>query len=311
MKKDIKKFGLILCFVFVILLLNYSVPVALAQEKSSANEVQVGVYVLNLGKFDVATGGFTVDFYLDLKCADNCSPENFEFVNGRATSIDKIIDEPNEKFYRIQANLNSPVDLKRFPFDSQKMQIILEDKKNTIEDLRYIPLTEESGLDESIAFSGWKIDGWEVNTSEHEYKVYDETYSQYVFTVDISRIKSNSFFKTFLPVLVIMLIVLVSFLMDPDKITSRLTIATSSLVASVMFHISIANQIPPTGYLTIADKFMILTYIILLFVVIFNVILLELHERKKVELMEKLHRNTEYSAFVIVALIYIIFFIFV
>jgi len=78
-----------------------------------------------------------------------------------------------------------------------------------------------------------------------------------------------------------------------------------------MFHISIANQIPPTGYLTIADKFMILTYIILLFVVIFNVILLELHERKKVELMEKLHRNTEYSAFVIVALIYIIFFIFV
>ena len=294
----------------LVFVLSFLIVMLSLIQVASAQETEIGLYILNLGKFDVSNGAFTADFYLSMNCQENCSTD-FEFTNGRATSIDKIIDLPNEKFYRIQANLNSPVDLQKFPFDKQKMQIILEDKKSTIEEVIYTPLKEQSGVDKSIVFTGWNLDSWDVEAREHEYDIYNETYSQYVFTIDISRIPSNSFFKTFLPVLVIMLIVLVSFLMDPDKITNRLTIATSSLVASVMFHISISNQIPPLGYLTIADKFMILTYILLLFVVIFNVILLELHERKKIELMEKLHRNTEYSAFFIIALIYLIFFLLV
>lgn len=292
----------------IILALLAIMVIALVPAVSGYKEA-VGLYVLNLGKFDVATGTFTADFYLSIKCKDECSSD-FEFVNGRAASIDKIIDEPNEKFYRIQANLNSPVDLQRFPFDKQRMQIIIEDKRNTIEDVEYVPLKSESGMDDSIAFSGWNIDGWSAEAKEHYYKIYNETYSQYVYNVDISRISNNSFFKTFLPVLFMILIVLFSFIMDPDKITTRLGIATSSLVASVMFHISISNQIPPVGYLTIADKFMILTYFILLATVILNVVMLEFLEQKKKKFVEKMHRATEYTMFIVVPLIYILFFVF-
>jgi hypothetical protein len=35
---------------------------------------------------------------------------------------------------------------------------------------------------------------------------------------------------------------------------------TAMLIASVMFHLSITNQLPPAAYLTIADKAMIATY---------------------------------------------------
>ena len=272
-------------------------------------DVEVGLYILNLGKFDVATGSFTADFYLSMKCNSNCSAENFEFMNGRAASVDKITNTPTEKFYRIQANLNSPVDLKNFPFDKQKMQIIIEDKEKVVDELAYIPLESESGIDDSIAFAGWNIDGWEAKTLEHNYKIYDEVYSQYIFTVDISRIPINSFMKTFLPVIFIILILMFSFVMDPDKITTRLTVATSGLIAAVMFHISISNQIPPVGYLTIADKFMILTYFVILAAVIIDVILLELVELKKTELAEKVHRRTEYSIFIAVPLIYLVFFL--
>src|SRR3989344_2898871 len=117
---------------------------------NSENQIKVGVYVLNLGKFDISTGAFAVDFYLSLKCESVCPKQDFEFMNGRASSIDKIIDAPSEKFYRIQANLNSPVNLKKFPFDRQNIQIIIEDKKKTIEELEYIPDLEASGIDDSI-----------------------------------------------------------------------------------------------------------------------------------------------------------------
>ncbi len=288
--------------VLLLFLAVFSMPV-------SAQETEVGIYILNLGKFDISTGAFTADFYLSMKCSEKCS-EEFEFMNGRATSVDKIIDEPKEKFYRIQANLNSPVDLREFPFDKQKMQIILEDKKKTIEELNYIAMEEETGIDDSIFFPGWNIDGWTTEIKEHEYDIYDEIYSQYVFNIDISRIVLNSFMKTFLPVFFIMLIVLFSFILDPDKITTRLGMAGSALVASVMFHISITNQIPPVGYLTFADKIMTLTYFILLATFTLNIILLDLQEKKKEKIVEKIHRNTEYTMFILVPILYIILFLF-
>ena len=288
----------------ILLLAMILLPVAFAE----ASDVNVGVYVLNLGKFDVATGAFTTDFYLSLKC-DGCDIGDFEFMNGRAGSVDKIIDDNDEKFYRIQANLNSPVDLKRFPFDTQEMQIIIEDKSKTTDELIYVADNVLSGVDDSIAFSGWNMEGWKADVREHEYNVYDETYSQYLFTIPISRIALNSFMKTFLPVFFILLVVLFSFILDPDKITTRLGMAGSGLVASVMFHISISNQIPPVGYLTFADKFMVLTYAILLSTFIINVYMIEMQERKQAEIVERIHRKTEYIVFIVVPALYLLLFL--
>jgi len=281
----------------------------LAITPAIAQEISVGVYVLNLGKFDTSTGAFTADFYLDFKCSEDCSKVNFEFMNGRAASMDKIIDEKGEVFYRVQANLNSQVDLRKFPFDRQKMQIILEDKQTTSDELAFIPLDEESGIDPSIVFTGWNIDGWDAESREHDYAVYDETYSQYVFSIDISKIAFNSFLKTILPVIFITLVVLSSFVLDPDKINIRLGMAGSSLVAAVMFHINIANQLPPLGYLTFADKFMILTYLILLTTFVINIFLLEMLERKQDKLVERIHRRTEFSMFIVVPVLYILLFL--
>ncbi|MFH0836934.1 MAG: hypothetical protein V1870_02290 [Candidatus Aenigmatarchaeota archaeon] len=275
-----------------------------------AEDVSVGTYVLNLGKFDTITGIFTADFYLSFICENECSPDNFEVLNGKIDKIEKIIDTPNEKFYRIRAELSSRVNMEKFPFDSQKMLIIIEDKKNTIDKIRYLPASESSGIEDSIAFTGWNIDGWEASVNEHTYIIYNETYSQYVFTIKISKIPLSSFLKTFLPVIFIIIIVMFSFVIDPDKITTRLTMISSGLIAAVMFHVSIASQIPSVGYLTFADKFMILAYIILLMSFIINITILEFYERKHKKMAMRIHRATEFSMFILVPVLFAILFIF-
>lgn len=295
---------------FTLLLFASSVFAVEPNDKELEKNVEVGLYLLNLGKFDIATGAFTADFYLSIKCKVVCPSQEFEFMNGRAASFEKIIDEKDEKFYRIQANLVSPIDLKKFPFDDQKMQIIIEDKKKTVDELVYSPNLLESGIDESISFIGWDMKAWNASVREHEYKIYDETYSQYVFEVPISRIKINSIFKTFLPITFIIFVMLSSFVLDPDKITTRLAMVGSALVASVMFHVSLANQLPPVGYLTFIDKFMVLTYFVILLSFVFNVFLLELHEEKREALVKKLHHYTEFTMFLLVPLLYVLLFIF-
>ncbi len=299
-----------LLFILLTLLIVIYLPLTLADSGKSPAEIKIGIYLLNLGKFDIATGSFTADFYLSLKCESVCPQQDFEFMNGRASSLEKIIDEPNEKFYRIQANLVSPIDLKKFPFDEQKLEIILEDKKKTTEELNYLPNLEESGIDDSITFVGWNLEEWKAETRIHNYKIYGEDYSQYVFTIPISRITISAIFKTFLPIFFIILVMLSSFVLDPDKITTRLAMVGSALVASVMFHVSLANQIPPVSYLTFIDKIMVLTYFVILLSFIFNVFLLELHERHKDDLVKKIHRATEFTMFGIVPLLYVLLFIF-
>jgi len=75
-------------------------------------EISVGFYLLSLSRFDLATGTFTADFYISLKCAGGCPPPEFEFVNGRGVAVEKMLDDPGERFYRIQAAFFSPVNLR-------------------------------------------------------------------------------------------------------------------------------------------------------------------------------------------------------
>lgn len=282
-------------------------PVAEAAP-AKPQEVRVGVYVLSMGKLDVTTGAFSIDFYMSLK-SDRPVPESFEFLNGRAASVDKIDDKPNEKFYRILANLSSPINFRRFPFDSQQLQIILEDKQKVAGELVYVPDLEETGLDDSVEFPGWRVTGWNAAAAKHRYTAYKEDYSQYVFNVGIERIKMNSFIKTFLPVLFLMLITVSSFILNPDQIVTRLATISSSLVASVMFHLSIAGQIPPVSYLTFADKFMMLTYFVLLVSFFLNIAIFVFQGKGRQEAAHRMHRWSERLMFAGVPLLYCLLFL--
>jgi len=254
--------------------------VVVAEDPDKPQEVRVGVYVLSMGKLDVTTGSFTIDFYMSLK-SDRPVPETFQFLNGRAADVDKITDEPNEKFYRILANLSSPINFRRFPFDAQELQVIMEDTKRVAGALVYVPDPAETGLDASVVFPGWLMTGWNATAAKHRYPAYKEDYSQYVFSVGIERVRMNSFIKTFLPVLFLMLITVSSFILNPDQIVVRLATISSSLVASAMFHISIAGQIPPVSYLTFADKFMVVTYFVLLVSFTLNISIFVLQGKKR------------------------------
>ena len=54
---------ILLLFIFLISL----------QTLSHSQEVRIGTYIINAGKFDPQSGSYTVDFYLSMQCEVNCS----------------------------------------------------------------------------------------------------------------------------------------------------------------------------------------------------------------------------------------------
>lgn len=243
-------------------------------------KVYVGVYVLNLGKFELATGAYTVDFYLSLRADQPVIMDEFEFMNGRASTVDKLIDTPTEKFYRIQANLSQNLDLRRYPFDEHVLTIEIEDKRRTVEELVYVVDEKACGVDPAVIVVGWRLEGWEARVVTHEYEVYGEAYSRFVFGLRIQRVTLNAVIKSFLPIACMLLVGFLSLLLTPDKVTTRLSLNISTLLGAVMFHVNLTSSIPPVGYLTLADRVMIATYVILALVLLSGVLILRWSERE-------------------------------
>ncbi|WP_078378476.1 ligand-gated ion channel [Sutcliffiella halmapala] len=284
-------------------------------EENGPREASVGLYLLNMGKLDTMSGTFDVDFYITIKDSQPIKDDSFELMNGRILRFD-LNDEYVEddgtyvKIYRIIAALTTKIDLKNFPFDKQKLGIMIESTIENTEDLIYVPIENETGMDEYNRFPGWKILGWDTEVNNHHYDVFDESYSQYVFNVSISKMWFNSFMKTFLPVLFTVLITLVIFIIAPDKVTTRLEIICSLLIAIAMFHISIFSQLPPVSYLTVADKFMFLTYFFLLICICVNVYIYKLNSNKENKNVIAIDKKIRYALFGLVPLTYLLFFVF-
>lgn len=268
---------------------NESATAVASQPQDGPAVVKVGVYILNVGKLDTSTGAFTIDFYLSLSSDEPSNPGNFEFSNGRAISIDKSVDEPTEKFYRIQASLADSLDLSRYPFDRHNLTIQLEDKEQTVRTQVYEVSQQDSGLDPAVNIAGWELDGWKAEVNEHYYVPYDTTFSRYVFGIQVHRSVMAAILKTILPALVIVLVGLLSLVLSPDKIIPRLTLNTGAFTGAVLFHLNMTSSLPPLGYLTFGDRFMLANYLALALTLISTLVALYYVDRKLTDKAGQVH----------------------
>jgi hypothetical protein len=117
-----------------------------------------------------------------------------------------------ERFWRIEANLYENLDLQKYPFDSHQLTVRIEDTNLTKQNLSYVADQRNSGLDSSIVIEGWSIAGWSQQVVDHYYSVYNQTYSQYVFSISINREPVHAL-EIFLPVFFLTFIALIGMFM--------------------------------------------------------------------------------------------------
>ncbi|MBI4392353.1 MAG: hypothetical protein HY556_00950 [Euryarchaeota archaeon] len=241
----------------------------LAQKNGEPVDVGVGLYVISFGNYDVNKGTYTIDSYIwfrwdPAKAPSNFTPLAFEFMNGRASSKEKISDDilesgQREVWYRVQANLyNEPV-FRDYPFDRQDVALLIEDTVHSTDELVYHPLTGPESVDKDFRISGWKIENVATSNGTKAYP-FGEDYSRYSFDVTIVREPTSTAIKTVLPPLVFMAVSGLSFFFGADKIANRVGLSTAMLISAVMFHISQTSSLPPLGSLILMDKIMIATY---------------------------------------------------
>jgi hypothetical protein len=283
----------------IIFLVIAAVPSALAAE-----EIKVGTYLLNIGKYDISTGSYTADFYLWFRWNGTYSPENFEFMNGRANKITKLIDEPGYKFYRVEAQLYTDSQLQNYPVDKHDLMISIEDQVLTTNDIVYVVDREESGVSPKLRVLGWNILGSDISVSRTNYENWDESYSTYTHRLTIARPEST-LFKTIIPIIFIALTAWICFFIPSRKLGEKLALGGTALLSAVAFHIYITSSLPAVGYLTLADKFIMALYSMLVTVLAGIIIVEKNLNSKKTGLAEKQNRSFKIISLIVPVFVFL------
>lgn len=237
--------------------------------QNKVTHVKVGVYVLHVGKYDFQSANTPLDFYLIFQCQPICSHLNFEIMNATNANSKLVAKQQGVLIYRVQADLNKTDNLRNYPFDSHTLDIIIEDKELTRDIMDFHADQKTTSLDDNLSVVGYRLlPTWTTQVTDHYYKVFDRTFSSYKFTMFIERPWLAGILKGILPALIVVCCSFLALFMKIEHSSQRLGIATSTLITAAVFHLNLTASLPPLGYVTYADMFMLINYLCLLAVLI-------------------------------------------
>ena len=281
------------CLLLLIALVLLVLPVAADSGTGAAipaapgpHIVYIGVYVVDLREFSVGDGTYSANFYLNLRSDANISINDLEFMNGHATSVSTITNTPEEKDYRVYAEMTANPDLRRYPFDNHTLPIIIEPAVLTEKDLVFVIDENNTGLDNEANLPGWSLTGMSATVTNRTYVEGEVPYSRAVFSNGIERDTASTLLKFFLPIVLIVIVSLASLLM---KTSSRLGLNGSMFLAAVLIHWRIADAIPLVAYATFLDLFMIITYATLVMVCVSGILILKFTEDKDTRRVDRIN----------------------
>jgi len=246
---------------------KYRSPLANPRSGGPAT-VKVGLVVSEIRDYQITDGSFQADFFLSFT-ADKLLPKlHPTFTNGHEVNCASLVDVETFRFYRCTGSFTSAIDLRDYPFDTQYLDINVEDAVYGVDTVIFVADPRRTSLDATFRLSGYGVASVGATSFKHQYPSRfdrDDLYvSRYKFTLGLDRFAQSAAFSVYVPAFIIVLISLIGLWVPAEELEVRSNAGAPMLAAAVLFHYSLIQSLPATGYLTHADKLMLGVYISLL-----------------------------------------------
>ncbi|MCS7036598.1 MAG: hypothetical protein RMJ33_08485 [Saprospiraceae bacterium] len=247
--------------------------------------VRIGLYVNDIYDINLSEKSFSAQFWVWLNYQDSTlrPEETLEFPN--AKEVNEQLTYSEEKggirwaTKRITAVFKKDWDIRRFPFDVQKMVIEIEESDRDTSDLVYVPDVINTKIDPQLGLSNWRIERFELITTARR---YDTTYgdptlsggSAYAhaeFALYLRRKTLGLFFSLFTGMYVSFFISWLVFFIDPVDVDPRFGLSVGGLFAAVGNKYIVDSILPQSTTFTLVDKLHVLTYFFLLLCIVLSV----------------------------------------
>jgi len=269
--------------VIVSIFLFLSIISSIAYANEEAKEVKFGVYITNLYDINFAKNEYTVQFWswFHHKDSEYKPNKSIEIMNAKSylknSTNEEVIKNINWDTAKIKATINQEWEVANFPFDIQRLSIVVEDIDSVADDLILKPDVAASKIDPKAIPNGWELKNFEMVSSVNSYKTafgdplaksdVKQDFSRISVNIDLERHGWRLFSTAFVGFFVATALLLVVFVITsiPRAVAEipqqpRITLITGALFSAVGSVYGLSAKLPYTTDFTLADSLQITTF---------------------------------------------------
>jgi len=191
-------------------------------------------------------------------------------ISDRALSV--RYDGTVESNLNISLRVAADFDLRRFPFDEQRLELAVESFLWPEDDLLFVAEPEATDFAHDFSIPEWRIErvGQRIESSR---ALRDATpFSRFVLEIDVAREWGFYLWKIMLPLVIIVSLSWSIFWMTEERVAGRSRITATGVLTIVAYQFVVAEDLPRIAYLTLLDKVMILSFLLLAVTVVQSLI---------------------------------------
>jgi hypothetical protein len=259
-----------------------------------------GIYIQKLYDLDLQSKTFSADGYAWISWTGNLETwddrtkqkpaDTLEFLNAvdkdsfkETLSPDSPYKDELGRWYQSKVFsgrfLASDIDLKRFPFETIRLPVIIESDDFWInEAIMLVNKSGGSGVSNMNSLNGYSYDDLKVASRKHVYttafgldhdslKAFGKNqlseYSNIVIELVYKRAPGSSAWTLFVPLLAVIWITIISPLIDPRNLEPKVALPASVVLSLVFLQQGYRQMLPASiSYLTFMDKIYAIAYVI-------------------------------------------------
>ncbi len=268
--------------------------------------VRIGLYLNDIYDVNLSEKSFSAQFWVWLNYQDSTlrPEETLEFPNAKETNVQMAFSEQKGGIRwasrRLTAILKKDWDVRRFPFDLQKMVIELEESDRDTSSIIYVPDRQNTKIDPKLSLSGWKIERFELTTGARRYDTTygdptlteSSAYAHAEFALYLRRQTLGLFFSLFTGMYVSFFISWLVFFIDPIDVDPRFGLSVGGLFAAVGNKYIVDSILPQSTTFTLVDKLHVVTYFFLLLCIVLSVTSLRIWKNGSPEASARFDRHS-------------------
>ena len=287
--------------VLLVLVAMAAVPFGLTASAGAApdpypdsDKVTVGAFINDLQDIDLASENFTVDFYLWMRWKNPAIDPSLtiEAMNSEGTqnttssstggvSGEPLYDAPRDmpdgskyQVLRFQGVFSRKMNLEKYPFDTQVLEMVFEDKRKDESGLEFTPDKPAVTINDGPAMS---IPGYVLGTPSlivvpHTYPTNfgdltanaNTPYSRIIVALPVTRDVLPYLVKIVLPIFIVILITSLIYMLPARLEDARAGIGITAMLTIVALQWTTDASLPAVEYLTMLDLVYIVSMVYIL-----------------------------------------------
>jgi len=184
-------------------------------------------------------------------------------------------------------------DLRRFPFDKQSLAIGMESFSFNSDVVTLRAMEDLVSYDKDLYLPEWRVRSLTVSTVESG-QVRDRVpFSRVIFEANVERETGYYLVKLSIPLMLIVMLSWSVFWMRGESLGGRMRISSTAFLTIVAYQFAVSGDLPKVAYLTLMDKLMITSFILIALTALENMVAVSMNERNP-DVAEKLDRRSRW-----------------